>query len=671
MSQQSKSHKIALPKKYRAVGHPPPDIEKLICKTCWGSPFWWNNNWTDMSTSKYTRSSSFLLTTPAWAKMQQLIKSVQCAWCSLISKAILEDPVRKAPPQDGSRFQIRVRLSQYFEFEDGSVIKRPADRKTSLYLNVERLQYKDLPVQEYIVHSTQGDPASKFLPQVKLLPDINSTVTHGLIRERTDRCFHHAQCPLPRPALLPTRTINCEDPEHPWLFINRQCIEDKYVALSYVWGCAQPHCTTGQNLESYIKGIPLEYIPKTIMDAIAVTRDLGFRYLWVDAFCIIQDSKDDKAQEIRQIRWLFSDAYLTIIAACADTVNDGFLHERHPPIPTPIMLPFRCPDGAIGTMQLRSPFDPPGHPVDKRAWCLEEHLLSPCKVIYTAHTLRYACEKSNENLGSNSNLFQDNSDMLSLSRPIYPDVLATSNSGSKVDLADVTFLWKMILNRLNALAGVAEEFQVLWPDSRYIAGLWEHQLPGCLLWQNVGGAQCYCRPNCNCAPLWYWASMDGEVDVNIYNFSTDEILCTIIQCDAVVAHKENPYGDVKGSTLVLEAVLISAIWDTESNTLSDVALCMPTESSQSPEWHRFEDRFDLIPDTLETVSRETCRVQLVMIKLVYDILQGLVLVPTDQSSMEQNVFPTFRRVGFFDYGFRTKSPDIARLSCAHQHIKII
>ncbi len=154
------------------------------------------------------------------------------------------------------------------------------------------------------------------------------------------------------------------------------------------------------------------------MDAIAVTRDLGFRYLWVDAFCIIQDSKDDKAREIRQIRRIFSDAYLTIIAACAGTVNDGFLHERRPPIPTPITLPFRCPDGAIGTMQLRIPFNLPDHHVDERAWCLEEHLLSPRKVIYTAHTLRYACEKASENLGSDSNFLQDTSDMLSLSRPI-------------------------------------------------------------------------------------------------------------------------------------------------------------------------------------------------------------------------------------------------------------
>lgn len=139
MSRQRKSRRIALPK-YRAVGHPPPDVEKLICKTCWSSPFWWNSAWSAISASNYSRSSSFLFLTPTWAKMEHSIKSMQCGWCGLVSKTITEDPVRKAPPQDGSRFHIRVQFSQHLEVEDDSRTKRPADRKTSSHLNVESKQ---------------------------------------------------------------------------------------------------------------------------------------------------------------------------------------------------------------------------------------------------------------------------------------------------------------------------------------------------------------------------------------------------------------------------------------------------------------------------------------------------------------------------------------------------
>ncbi len=65
-------------------------------------------------------------------------------------------------------------------------------------------------------------------------------------------------------------------------------------------------------------------------------------------------------------------------------------------------------------------------------------------------------------------------------------------------------------DRLLALSGVVEYFHAFWHRSRYIAGLWEHQLPGCLL--------CYTaridpapRPARYRAPSWSWAAVDGEI----------------------------------------------------------------------------------------------------------------------------------------------------------------
>lgn len=34
-------------------------------------------------------------------------------------------------------------------------------------------------------------------------------------------------------------------------------------------------------------------LPKTGQDAVFIVRKLGFRYLWVDSLCIIQDDEDD------------------------------------------------------------------------------------------------------------------------------------------------------------------------------------------------------------------------------------------------------------------------------------------------------------------------------------------------------------------------------------------
>jgi hypothetical protein len=97
-----------------------------------------------------------------------------------------------------------------------------------------------------------------------------------------------------------------------------------YVTLSYVWGgpeiaqgpvdemesCA----TTAQYLtQSLPKFSPL---PPTIEDSITVCSSLGFRYLWVDRYCILQHEAQERASQIRQMDKIYADSSLTIVA-CA------------------------------------------------------------------------------------------------------------------------------------------------------------------------------------------------------------------------------------------------------------------------------------------------------------------------------------------------------------------
>jgi hypothetical protein len=104
--------------------------------------------------------------------------------------------------------------------------------------------------------------------------------------------------------------------------------EGKYIALSYVWGEPQAHSTTQDRLEMYQGGIELSALPQTIRDAIRVTHSLGYRFLWIDSLCILQDSDEDKRNEIGNMRSIYSDSSLVIIAASAKKVGDGFLQTR-------------------------------------------------------------------------------------------------------------------------------------------------------------------------------------------------------------------------------------------------------------------------------------------------------------------------------------------------------
>lgn len=68
-----------------------------------------------------------------------------------------------------------------------------------------------------------------------------------------------------------------------------------YVALSYCWGSdpktTQEEKTVKANLNERMTGFPLSTLPRTVRDAISVCGVLGFHYLWVDAFCNVQDAE--------------------------------------------------------------------------------------------------------------------------------------------------------------------------------------------------------------------------------------------------------------------------------------------------------------------------------------------------------------------------------------------
>lgn len=117
-----------------------------------------------------------------------------------------------------------------------------------------------------------------------------------------------------------------------------------YVALSYVWGNeGQLHRLTSENLSKYLVGIDPLLLPPTITDAIHVTHTvLRVRFLWIDSVCIIQDSREDKHREVAKMRDVYDYAFLTIDAANAASVSQGFLHDGQP-LDSSRAIPFICP----------------------------------------------------------------------------------------------------------------------------------------------------------------------------------------------------------------------------------------------------------------------------------------------------------------------------------------
>ena len=220
---------------------------------------------------------------------------------------------------------------------------------------------------------------------VRQTHDVNSEKTYRLVRDWIQACDHdHSGCVSLTESLLPTRVIDVTS-DNPRLVMSQG--RASYAVLSYCWGMAQALTTTTTTLDQHILGISMNGLPQTIQDAIEVTRRLKLRYLWVDSLCILQDSEDDKAVEIAKMEKIYQNAYVTISAAGPSDCTLGFLRNLAAPLPmpmAPIILPFQAEDGTVSTCSLYEQFgENMRASLHKRAWTMQEHLLSPRLLVFS------------------------------------------------------------------------------------------------------------------------------------------------------------------------------------------------------------------------------------------------------------------------------------------------
>lgn len=111
-----------------------------------------------------------------------------------------------------------------------------------------------------------------------------------------------------------------------------------YVALSYVWGDQEiMKREMNRKMPLRLKAavrlddfggevIPLpEILPCTIGDSILVTRSIGYRYLWVDSLCIVQDDAADVESQLGMMGEIYGNANLNIAAGSELRTHDKFL----------------------------------------------------------------------------------------------------------------------------------------------------------------------------------------------------------------------------------------------------------------------------------------------------------------------------------------------------------
>jgi hypothetical protein len=121
-------------------------------------------------------------------------------------------------------------------------------------------------------------------------------------------------------------------------------------------------------------------IPRTIHDAMIVTKELGIRFLWVDRLCILQDDEEAIHEQVTSMASIYACSYFTIVAASGSDDQCGLPGVVHP---RKLRRTVLCLNNATRLALNDTAWEEKDNTYSSRAWTFQERLLpSRCLVFY-------------------------------------------------------------------------------------------------------------------------------------------------------------------------------------------------------------------------------------------------------------------------------------------------
>ncbi|KAM7183008.1 Heterokaryon incompatibility protein (HET) domain containing protein [Naviculisporaceae sp. PSN 640] len=444
----------------------------------------------------------------------------------------------------------------------------------------------------------------------------------------------HKACHEPHTSLLPKRVVDIGSSKDsvPRLLQpgdGDAACAGRYIALSYCWGPVSRNLkTTRETLDSHLREIPFDSMPRTFQEAIQLSRLLGVPYIWIDSLCIIQQDEEDWTYHAARMSSIYGNAWIVLSATASATVHDGLLVDRtealrehntfagkvwaSSTLPRPIsnlvaddqstttrdiFVRRRLPHSAVIPEVVYPTSD---CPLLTRGWTFQERILAtrtlhflPTEVLWECRS-QYWCEC----MSCNADLYDE----------IDPRIGYNSKlRGSKFNKVMLTYpkpehleeLWRTIVSsysyrkftrytdRLPALWGVATRISLHTETSLggYMAGLWGRNLAVNLMWQAELPPSAIVPPNnTDPIPSWSWASTPFPVKWETHDLVNSahaeaSILSTDWEGMSVVHHYTNKA--VPRGTIDVLAPLTAATLDPENYVLWKPATVCPYEARNS------------------------------------------------------------------------------------------
>ena len=343
----------------------------------------------------------------------------------------------------------------------------------------------------------------------------------------------HTQCNLSS-AVLPARVIDvgaADGSQEPFLH-ESEGQESAYVALSYCWGNTIPLTTTEATLALRKAGIALSSMPKAYQDAVVIARRFKIRYLWIDALCIIQDSfKDWEAHSARMCS-IYQHATFTIANLHARNPLEGCFIERDGLTNHPYLFSRAEHKDLVLSWAATAVPSVTQSPLLERAWVLQEQLLSPRTLSYSADGISWHCVEAKAT--ERAPCMSLGLDSVSIFQQSY--ISSSKNNKSNIDAeralqsGKVKFLkttdWHDIVqeytnrtltkdkDKLAAILGISNAMTTSIVGE-FVAGLCAQTLSYDVLWSisvpRHQSRHTNSRPQTFVAPSWSWASVTCPV----------------------------------------------------------------------------------------------------------------------------------------------------------------
>lgn len=170
-----------------------------------------------------------------------------------------------------------------------------------------------------------------------------------------------------------------------------------YAAISYVWGenANRDHRTTTKNIQSRRKSgglaATIQTLPRSLQQSIRLVHNLGIRYVWIDALCIVQDSSHSWNLNARAMHLIYGNATLTVCAADGDA-ETGLLALDQDQRPEQQFITYA--KGVDLILHQPPEMSIQSSKWNKRAWTFQERLLSKRCLIFTGGQVYFQCRST-------------------------------------------------------------------------------------------------------------------------------------------------------------------------------------------------------------------------------------------------------------------------------------